>query len=246
MAGPRHLALVAAGALLLAAAPAHAVTAPRVAVTVTACTTGSASEYRSAIFSATVNRGPRARQVASRFRLLRTPRVAGGVGGSPSRAVNVALPSWNAWTRSKRGRSTLVVSRRVDGLTGPAVYAVDVESRWYDAKGRVIARRTTRSPACEQPDYAPDLSAAVSPRAAGLDVTIANSGRSESKPGMLAVFSGGLQVARAEVPAVAAGATVTIALELDSCAAPLVVTVKTTDAREISYANNELREVPCG
>ncbi|MEI2701659.1 MAG: hypothetical protein V9E83_04560 [Baekduia sp.] len=238
--------MVAAAGSFAAATTAHGATPPRVGVAVTTCTTGSAPEYRSAIFTATVSRGPRAKRMAARFRLLRTSRLAVDTGDPAPVAAKVALPAWNAWARSKRGRSALVVSRRVDGLSGPAAYAVDVETRWYDAKGRVIARRTTRSVACDQPDYAPDIEASVTPRAGGLDVSVYNRGRSVSAAGMVSVLSGGVQIGRAEVAPLAPGARMTVAVSIESCpAAPLVVTVKTGDARELSYGNNEVRDVPC-
>ncbi len=49
-----------------------------------------------------------------------------------------------------------------------------------------------------------------------------------------------------EVAPLAPGARMTVAVSIESCpAAPLVVTVKTGDARELSYGNNEVRDVPC-
>jgi len=236
---------VLAGALaLLGAGPAGAAEPIGLAkpngVAVASCTTGNTVATRAATFTTTVAQKPNSKTVAVRFSLMRA------ATNPPSVSRQIVLASWSGWTRSKPGRSALVVTRRVDGLTGPAEYYVRVQMRWYDKAGKTIATSSVKSGSCAQPGYGPDLSVGVarpplppaapppdpdnpSPTVAAessmptyaagspIGVTITNSGRDASRPATLTITGAGTVLATADVPAIASGASVLVTATPASC-----------------------------
>jgi len=251
----KHLTsmVVLVGALaLLAAASAEAAEpvglAKRNGVALASCTTGNSVATRAATFTTTVVQRSKSKTMAVRFTLMRT---ATNASSAPKQ---ISLSSWSSWARSKPGRSALVVTRRVDGLTGPAEYYVRVQMRWYDKAGKTIATNTVKSGSCAQPGYGPDLSVAASAAplpaatpppdpsnpapsvsaqgsmptyAAGsaITVTITNSGRDASRPATMTITGVGTVIGTADVPAIASGKSVVVTTTLTSCPAKAFVIV---------------------
>lgn len=263
----KHLAsmMIAAATFALAAAPPAGAAGggliKRNSVALAACTTGDLPIARAATFKVTAVKGPKAHTVGVRFSLWQHR-----INPSGSRRM-IVLPSWLTWTRSKPGRSALLVTRRIDTLSGPAEYYVKAQIRWYDSKGKTIASKTLTSDACEQPAYGPDLSLSVAPApppppdpaspapmvaaqslptyetGSSIDFVIANSGRDTSRPATLIVrASQQTQLATTGIPAIAAGQSVVVTLTLASCPAQASVNAAVIGSdRDIepSYSNNE-------
>lgn len=240
----RLLTIAAALAATWAIAPAAAAAPARGVVTLTSCTTGEDPASRAAVFAATVTRGSRASRVAVRFRLIRTPVPVAADGppqaAAPAAALVVTRAVWTSWKRSAAGVGALIATRRVDRLTGPATYTVLVDMRWYNRRGRVIKRQQTRSAACRQPTYRPDLTVAVDGSAgAALSVSVGNSGTIASRPTRLTATIGGAPAGSVEIPAITAGGSVVAGLTLTPCSGPAqaVLTIEAADP-ELSLANN--------
>jgi hypothetical protein len=57
--------------------------------------------------------------------------------------------------RADPGRPGFIYTKRVEGLTGPAVYRAVVRFRWSDADGHVLRRARRVTGGCRQPGPAP-------------------------------------------------------------------------------------------
>jgi hypothetical protein len=146
----RRLAPLLAGllALLATAAGATARTPTPLSARLAECTTGQRVDERAATFTASMPAIPGARRLWMRFSLqVRVP--------PDRRYARVPLGTWRRWERTDPGRPGFIYTKRVEGLTGPAVYRAVVRFRWSDADGHVLrrARRVTRG--CHQPESPP-------------------------------------------------------------------------------------------
>jgi hypothetical protein len=143
------LALLAiAGAAVFAVAGAGAQTPTPLAARLAECTTGERVADRAATFTASMPAISGARRLGMRFTFeVREP--------GERRYSRITLGSWRRWERADPGRPGFIYSKRVEGLTGPAVYRAVVRFRWTAADGHVLrrARRVTRG--CRQPGPPP-------------------------------------------------------------------------------------------
>lgn len=194
-----------------------------------ACSTGATAATRVVIVRATMAARPGARRMAMRFGLLRTvPPVAAPEAMAPAaaRPVLLAVPAWDAWTRAAPGKRAFVVMRRIDGLTGPAVYTVRVTMRWLDRRGRPLRTRTIDAAPCSQPDPRPVLELTGAAWTAGPAVvaTIANRGASASASGTVTVLAGAgappVRLGEAVLAPVAAGGTTQVVIPVVAGCAP--------------------------
>ena len=252
-------------ALLALGLPAQAGAAPsRANVALVSCTKGDEANTRSATFVATVLRRRGTSQMAVRFSLKKQA-TAGGDGQMPAALERqaVAVSKWRGWKRSRRGsKSAFSVTRRIDGLSGPADWYVEVAIRWYDRNGTLQTKTTIRSQPCSQPNYASDLEIAAvvlsvaedpgtgAPGAGApfVSVTVSNGGRSASQPAELIVRGGGAVLGRAPVPAIAPRKEAPVAAALASCPTGqrLTVTVEQpAGASEVTLANNTSTSLIC-
>jgi hypothetical protein len=135
--------------LLLAAAPAHADTAPAPRASLSACHSGTAPLERYALFSAQMTSVAGAKRMAVRFDLLqKLP------GGDYQR---IQAPGLGVWRSSLPGIERFVVHKQVANLQAPASYRALVRFRWLDPTGKVLQSATRRTKTCKQPDLRPDL-----------------------------------------------------------------------------------------
>lgn len=252
--------------LLALVLPVQAAAAPsRANVALVSCTKGDEANTRSATFVATVLRRRGTSQMAVRFSLKK--RATAGADGQTPAALKqqaVAVSKWRGWKRSRRGsKSAFSVTRRIDGLSGPADWYVEVAIRWYDRDGTLQSKTTIRSQPCTQPNYASDLEIAAVVLSVAEDpgtgvpgagapfvsVTVSNGGRSASQPAELIVRGGGGAVlGRAPVPAIAPRKEAPVAAALDSCPTGqrLTVTVEQpAGVAELTLANNTSTSLIC-
>ena len=129
------------------------------------------------------------------------------------------LKGFGVWESSMPARAGFVFHKRVDGLRVPASYRAIVRFRWLAADGTVVRRARKRTPACEQPDLRPDLTAIAvravfdaRPAFALYTVTIRNDGRSPAGP-----FAVQVAGAVTEVAALAAGGQIDVAIFAPAC-----------------------------
>jgi hypothetical protein len=68
-------------------------------------------------------------------------------------------PGLGRWRKSKPAVGTFAYRQAVRGLESGSLYRAEVDFRWYDADGSVVATARRRSPACRQFDVLPNLTA---------------------------------------------------------------------------------------
>ena len=141
-------ALPAAGVTTLPSAGAAEEDRTPLAARLVECTTGERVADRAATFTASMPAIPGARRLGMRFSFqVREP--------GERRYSGIPLGTWRRWERADPGRPGFIYTKRVEGLTGPAVYRAVVRFRWTAADGHVLrrARRVTRG--CPQPGPPP-------------------------------------------------------------------------------------------
>lgn len=246
------VALVAACVWMLTPAHADAAGVPLPAVNrvrLVACAGGTT---RAVIVRAAMVARSDARRMAMRFALLRTtasPAAPGSQEAAPGalRPVALAVPAWAGWTRAAPGRRAFVVMRRLDGLTGPAVYTVRVTMRWLDRRGHAVKTTTIDAAPCSQPDPRPDLLFASARFAASsaIVVDVANQGWTRSAGGSVVVLSGAGEppapLGSVALAPIAARAQATVVIPIDGvCTVPQTVRLVIETVGELDYGNNAL------
>ncbi len=95
----------------------------------------------------------------------------------------VAAPGLERWRKSKPGVGAFGYRQTVRGLQQGGSYRMQVNYRWYDASGELIARAQRRSPPCRQFVALPNLTAELVgtettkvPGVVRYDVRVANTG----------------------------------------------------------------------
>jgi hypothetical protein len=156
-----------------------------------------------------------------------------------------AVEGFGVWETALPGRAGFVYHKRVDGLQVPAAYRATVSFRWYRSD-RTLARRARRRTApCSQPDLRPDLQAGdvravldARPAFAIYTVVVRNDGRSPAGPFTVRV-AGGVS----EVPSLAAGGKVEVAVLAPACVAGTLVRAVVDADRRVDEADerNALR-----
>jgi hypothetical protein len=147
-------AAAALAALAAAAAPAAGSTPAGVDLALAAPATvkvlDCSRESRSASFRARMGQIVGGERMALRFTLLE--RRLG-------RFEVLHAPGLGRWRRSKPGVGAFGYRQTVRGLAAGSVYRMQVDYRWLDAEGRVVARARRRSAPCRQFADLPNLTA---------------------------------------------------------------------------------------
>ena len=139
-------AVVAAALAAASATPATGVTRGSAGVKVADCSI----EQGSALFVARMRQVEGSARMALRFRLLE--KAAEGFHA-------LRAPGLGRWRRSKPGVGAFSYKQAVKGLEAGSLYRAQVDFRWYDAEGNLVATARRRSAPCRQYDVLPNLTA---------------------------------------------------------------------------------------
>jgi hypothetical protein len=143
---PVIAAVVAVALAAASATPATSVTRGSAGVKVADCSI----EQGSALFVARMRQVEGSERMALRIRLLE--KAAGGFH-------TLSAPGLGRWRRSKPGVGAFSYKQAVKGLEAGSLYRAQVDFRWYDAEGNVVATDRRRSAPCRQYDVLPNLTA---------------------------------------------------------------------------------------
>src|SRR3954469_18371364 len=141
------IACLAAACVLLPAASAHAANTQ---LRVRSCETGDTPKHRAATFYARMYAVKGTNTMAMRFTLVNK------AGDGPPTVVD--NPSLAQWRKSRPKVARFGYSQSVEGLEPGGVYAVQVQFRWLDARGKVIRSVKRTSKSCRQQGSLPNLS----------------------------------------------------------------------------------------
>ena len=144
------LLLAALGPLASAAAAAEANRLPTPPATIKLV--DCSREARSAAFHGRMRRIEGAERMWMRFTLLEKRSAGFEV---------IDAPGLGRWHKSKPGVGTFGYRQTVRGLQPGASYRMQVNYRWYSAKGQLRARARRRSVACRQFEQLPNLISSV-------------------------------------------------------------------------------------
>jgi hypothetical protein len=217
--------------LLPAGADARASKATTV-LKVRSCDVGSTAKQRAATFYARMHAVKGTDQMQMRFTLIDR---AGD--GPPAVIDNSALAQWR---KSRHGVSRFGYAQSVAGLDSGGVYAVQVQFRWIDSRGRVIRSVKRTSDSCRQQGELPNLSitriAARPGESSGTElysIDVKNSGQGEARFVPVDLFVDGAGADVATVDLVKPGETVTVRFSGPVCKRAV---------RALADSGNSLRE----
>src|SRR3954467_12645412 len=142
----------AACALIAPAATAHAA---NTLLRVRTCEAGDTPKHRAATFYARMYAVKGTNTMAMRFTLINK------AGDGPPTVVD--NPSLSQWRKSRPKVARFGYSQSVEGLEPGGVYAVQVQFRWLDARGKVIRSVKRTSKSCRQQGSLPKLSGTKPP-----------------------------------------------------------------------------------
>jgi hypothetical protein len=147
---------------------------------VRSCDVGDTAKQRSATFYARMQAVKGTSVMSMRFTLIDR------AGDGPPNVVD--SPALAQWRKSRPGVMRFGYAQSVAGLNAGGVYAVQVQFRWTDARGRVIRSVKRASDSCRQEGQLPNLSitriAARPGDASGTEhysVDVTNSGQGEAR-----------------------------------------------------------------
>jgi archaellum component FlaF (FlaF/FlaG flagellin family) len=231
-------ACLAATCVLLPAAVADAATTQ---LKVRSCEAGDTPKHRAATFYARMYAVKGTNTMAMRFTLINR---AGD--GPPSVVDN---PSLSQWRKSRTGVSRFGYAQSVEGLERGGVYAVQVQFRWLDTRGKVIRSVKRTSSSCRQQGELPNLSVTRVTARAGqasgtelYDVDVTNSGRGKAQKVDVNLFVDGAAADSYRLDLVKAGETVTVHFTAPSCKQSLRAVVDRADKiNETNEDDNVLR-----
>lgn len=266
----RTLALVAVS-MAVTAPRASAANGLQTAVKLSICSTGTKPVKRAAQFVVTAvpRRGSVRMAVRTRLYRIQLPPATASPGSAPTVAAqptSIKLKAWGPWVRTDRRASALVVTRRIDHLTGPAAYYIIAQMRWYGKGGVIKEKKQYVSGRCVQPTYGPDLRfgpivtftgwgatpstppptqpVGLTARTPGQPIKfeVSNGGIDASRAAQLRVTANGVVLTSSDVPPLGgANGRTWIVLQLASCPpGATVYAVLTSSAAdsEPSYSNN--------
>src|SRR4051794_8074470 len=239
---PRLLtACVTAACLLLPAASAHAAATPTTVLKVRSCEVGSVAKQRSATFYARMHAVKGTDQMAMRFTLIDR------AGDGPPDVID--SPALAQWRKSRHGVSRFGYAQAVAGLDSGGVYAVQVQFRWVDARGRVIRTVKRTSDSCRQEGELPNLSitriAARPGESSGTElysVDVKNTGDGAARFVPVDLFVDGAGADAATLDLVKPGETVTVRFNGPVCKRAVRALADSPDSvRETNEDDNVLR-----
>src|SRR3954451_2901099 len=208
---------------------------------VRSCDVGSTAKQRAATFYARMHAVKGTDQMQMRFTLIDR---AGD--GPPAVLDNSALAQWR---QPRPGVSRFGYAQSVAGLDSGGVYAVQVQFRWIDSRGRVIRSVKRASDACRQEGELPNLSitriAARPGESSGTElysVDVKNTGEGAARFVPVDLFVDGAGADAATVDLVKPGETVTVRFNGPVCKRAVRALADSPDAlRETNEDDNVLR-----
>src|SRR3954451_22782515 len=226
--------------LLPAGADARAAK-PTTLLKVRSCQVGSTAKQRSATFYARMHAVKGTDQMAMRFTLIDR------AGDGPPDVID--SPALAQWRKSRHGVSRFGYAQAVAGLDSGGVYAMQVQFRWLDSRGRVIRSVKRTSDSCRQEGELPNLSitriAARPGESSGTElysVDVKNSGEGDARFVPVDIFIDGAGADAATVDLVKAGDTVTVRFTGPVCKrAVRVIADKRHTVSETNEDDNVLR-----
>jgi hypothetical protein len=237
---PRLLATTFAAACALLA-PGATADAANIQLRVRSCEAGDTPKHRAATFYARMYAVKGTNTMAMRFTLINK------AGDGPPKVVD--NPSLSRWRKSRAKVMRFGYAQSVEGLERGGVYAMRIQFRWLDSRGKVIrsVKRTSRS--CRQQGSLPNLSvtrlSARAGEASGTEVysvDVTNSGRGNAQNVGVDLFVDGAAADSSSLDQVKAGETVTVRFTAPSCKQRIRAVVDGADKiNETNDDDNELR-----
>lgn len=205
---PRLLiAFLAAACTLVPAASAQA-KSPTL-LKVRSCEVGSTAKSRQATFYARMQAIKGSNQLSMRFTLLDR------AGDGPPAVVD--SPALAQWRKALPGKKTFGYAQSIAGLAVGGVYAVQVQFRWADARGRVIHSVKRTSGSCRQEGDLPNLAITRVAARAGdsfgtelYSVDLTNTSGTDARQVGVDIFIDGAGIDTHPIDLVKAGETVTV------------------------------------
>jgi hypothetical protein len=239
---PRVLVPILLALTAALAAPAAASAAPA-AVKVRACETGDSSKERMATFYGRMRAVPGTYRMQMRFTLI---------DRSGDRAGLVPTPKLAKWRKSRPGVVRFGYAQTITGLEKGGAYAVTVEFRWRDARGKTIKSQRRTSADCRQEGELPNLAVAgieVSPGDATgtYDYTIAvvNKGDEEARAFKVDLRVDGASADAAEIDLVEPGETVSVKVSGPACRARIRAVVDRRNRVRETTEDDNARNIRC-
>jgi hypothetical protein len=227
--------------LLLPAASADAAGKQTTLLKVRSCKVGTTAKQRSATFYARMRAVKGTNQMAMRFTLIDR------AGDGPPEVID--SDQLAQWRKSRQGVSRFGYAQSVAGLEAGGVYAVQVQFRWTDARGRVIRTVKRTSDSCRQEGELPDLSitrvAAREGESSGTElysVEVTNNGKGAARFVGVDLFVDGAGADSATLDLVKPGQTVTVRFTGPVCKRAVRALADLSDTiRETNEDNNVFR-----
>jgi hypothetical protein len=234
--------LLAAAAALLASPAAAGAAAPAV-VKVRSCQTGDSSKERLATFYGRMRAVPGTNRMQMRFTLI--DRTSGRAGLVPT-------PRLAKWRKSRPGVQRFGYAQTITGLEKGGAYAVTVEFRWRDARGKTIKSLRRTSADCRQEGELPNLTIAGIEADPGdaegtLDYTIsvANKGDEDARSFKVDLLVDGASADAAEIDLVEPGKIVTVKVSGPACRSRIRAVVDRRNAVRETTDDDNARNARC-
>src|SRR3954471_19005286 len=227
--------------LLPAAADARRTAKATTILKVRSCDVGSTAKQRAATFYARMHGVKGTDQMQMRFTLIDR------AGDGPPAVID--SPALALWRKSRHGVSRFGYAQSVAGLDSGGVYAVQVQFRWIDSRGRVIRSVKRTSDSCRQEGALSNLSitrvAARPGESSGTElysVDVKNTGQGDARFVPVDLFVDGAGADAATVDLVKAGETVTVRFNGPVCKRAVRALADSPDSvRETNEDDNVLR-----
>ncbi len=233
------IAVLAASCTLVPAASAHA-KSPTL-LKVRSCEVGSSAKSRQATFYGRMKGIKGSNQMSMRFTLLDK------AGSGPPTVVD--NPALALWRKALPGKKTFGYAQTVAGLAVGGEYAVQVQFRWADARGRLIRSVKRTSASCRQEGDLPNLAITRVAARAGdsygtelYSVDLINSSQTDARQVGVDIFVDGAGTDTHTVDIVKAGETVTVRFTGPVCKRQVKVVADPSDSiNETNEDDNVLR-----
>lgn len=214
---------------------------PSTVLKVRSCEVGSTAKQRSATYYARMYAVKGTDQMSVRFTLIDR------AGDGPPAVID--SPALAQWRKSRHGVSRFGYAQSVAGLDSGGVYAVQVQFRWTDSRGRVIRSVKRTSDSCRQEGELPNLAitriAARPGESTGTElysVDVKNTGLAEAHFVPIDLFVDGAGADAATVDLVKPGETVTVRFNGPVCKRAVRAIADSPDSvRETNEDDNVLR-----
>jgi hypothetical protein len=212
---PRLFITVFAAACALFATAAFAHAAGGTQLRVRSCEAGDTPKHRAATYYARMYSIKGTATMAMRFTLINK---AGD--GPPTVVDNPSLAQW----RKSHAKVRFGYAQSVEGLEPGGVYAMQVQFRWLDSRGKVLRSIKRTSSSCRQQGSLPNLSVtrvgARAGQASGTelyDVDVTNSGRGTAQKVGVNLFVDGAAADSYTLDEIKPGETLTVHFTAPSC-----------------------------